>query len=662
MPDVCSVADVQSRERRIGMHFSILKEKLPHSGTSASLVLPAVVLKRLCSDFVVRELSPSYNNGAPLVLEPVPVVGESACGGLSGAKRTRGTEDGPEVFPDEQCEKVLAQIRLRLAEALSTEDMESLLSALRAGADCVSISTVLTKIQRTTVHQTVRDLLGKTYLTRTEDGVLLIERATRASRREEDRRLNPRHAQKFLHFTLYKENMDSNRALREVAMCLGLPVRRLLFSGTKDKRAVTLQRVAVQGLAPDKLVAVNSRKFGPECKLKVCSFREMDFGLHLGDTLGNHFQIVLRLLPSSPEISAATLRQIEETIRHEGVVNYYGSQRFGTTDTLTSDVGVKLLSGEFEQAMRLVFRSKASVTPTIAPASEAFERGDYDKALHLLPRHCHQERDVLNHLVRFPRDFLGAFHKIPRTLNMLYCHAVQSLIWNEMASVRLAIALKPLSGDLVLKSRHARALSRARLPQLQKDEEAADLKEAFGFQEDDGLPEVVRLTDEEAASGVFNLTDILLTVPGPDEQLLYPSVAECCRESYLARLAALGAQGLLTTENTLVKTLHYHGTYRPLVVQPQKFSIRSCCTAEATEPILQTDLEALSNPTSHDHTVMAEGPSSDCFESKPHKAMVVEFVLPPGSYATCVLREFSVCCSEGYHSTGAAQVESEPLG
>ncbi|RNC60727.1 tRNA pseudouridine13 synthase, partial [Trypanosoma cruzi] len=176
---------------------------------------------------------------------------------------------------------------------------------------------------------------------------------------------------------------------------------------------------------------------------------------------------------------------------------------------------------------------------------------------------------------------------------------------------------------------------------------------------EDGLPEVVRLTEEDVATGLFCLCDVLLTVPGPDEELQYPSIASCTRESYIAALKLRGAEMLLNAENPLVRVYHYHGAYRPLVVKPRGLKMRLVNTKGPREPIILTDLEKLAMCDTNNNGVMNNEIEQDaCTTTAVSKAIVVEFSLPPGSYATSVLREFSIPYSEGYHSTAAMQCDS----
>ncbi|ESL07513.1 hypothetical protein TRSC58_04797 [Trypanosoma rangeli SC58] len=666
----CLAEKACEREERVGMRFFLMDAFFAKSGTNVAFKRPLVSLKTLYSDFVVRELSLLYNNGEPLVLESVPVP-ERLGAGAKAVKRPRrnveqageeaetkneeGENEGEATATtlDVQQALLLERVQARFTSLLSQEDLASLLDALRTGTDRVTLRASLTKAQRTELHAAVKEILGATHISRTLDGVLVIENSTSATRREEMRRSNPIRLQKFLHFTLYKENMDSNSALRAIAAQIGIPLRQLLFSGTKDKRAVTLQRVAVRGLSRERLAEINARSFGPDCKVKVCGFQEAETGLRLGDTMGNHFLIALRLLPDSPQLTPDMLKVVQEAVGSIGAVNYYGLQRFGTTEVLTSDVGIKLLSGEFEQALRMLFHSKAIVEPNIFSSKEAVERRDFAEALKLLPRYCFQERDILKHLVRCPNDFLGAFHRIPRTLGMLYCHAVQSLIWNLMATERLKLGLEPLPGDLLSKSRYIRIQKSGSRPNGTDDEDN-DLRAIL---KEEGLPEVVRLTAEDAGTGLFRLSDVLLTVPGPDEELQYPDVAGCTREAYAATLTLMGAEMLLNTENPLVKVYHYHGAYRPLVVRPKRLKLRLMDAKGPRAPLLPTDLERLAASSVPNGVGNHDTEHDDCTTTPVSKAIVAEFSLPPGSYATSVLREFSISCSEGYHTAVAAEAD-----
>lgn len=57
--------------------------------------------------------------------------------------------------------------------------------------------------------------------------------------------------------------------------------------------------------------------------------------LKLGDLKGNHFTIVLRYV----DADEATLVAACESIKKDGFINYFGTQRFGTGPISTHSVG-----------------------------------------------------------------------------------------------------------------------------------------------------------------------------------------------------------------------------------------------------------------------------------------------------------------------------------
>jgi tRNA pseudouridine13 synthase len=73
----------------------------------------------------------------------------------------------------------------------------------------------------------------------------------------------------------------------------------------------------------------------------------------LGDLKGNHFSIVLRNLSTTAEsVVQASLREVST----HGFVNYFGLQRFGTSQVGTYEVGKALLLGQWENAVRLILK------------------------------------------------------------------------------------------------------------------------------------------------------------------------------------------------------------------------------------------------------------------------------------------------------------------
>ena len=659
----------------------------------SSVPRPVVSLKTLYTDFEVRELPAFYGNGAPLQLElegsgfgknrDTEKSGDAA----NGAKRSReGDDNGSDkrnkqddvdktVTAQEQQVPLASASSSSVAETVgplvSADDLAALLSGLAAEAKSISLPSVLDKEKRGRLHAAIRACLGATHVSNTVDGVVCVVKANAADRREERRRSRAhRPLPKYHHFTLYKENIDSNQALRMVATHLKLSSRQLQFCGTKDQRAVTLQRVAIRETTVERLKSINDRTFGPHNVIKVCGFTQEDHGLRLGDAHGNHFRIALRVFPAqlSPTVlTSAYLRDVERVVREYGVINYFGPQRFGTTVVLTSDVGVQFLRGNLREGLRLLLVSKATMVPEMATAVELFAAQRYAEALQATPYYCYHERDVLKHLSANPNDYLGALQCMARTMAMMYFHAVQSFVWNRVASARLSgpDRMHAEVGDLVLEATyHARLTGKedgnCALP-LSRDAEEGEEGEREGEEmaaaDASKMPTVRKLVSAEEC-GRFTLADVLLPVPGPDLELVYPDTAGCSRADYDGVLNELQIDFQSPQALSLIKLFHFHGTYRALGVLPSDFTLRLETAASWRAPVLRSDWEVY---CAREHIDMPPTNGAEvAAPSEPQgeiQVAVAAFSLPPGSYATSVLREFCIPSTEGFRSNGAAQDE-----
>jgi tRNA pseudouridine13 synthase len=61
------------------------------------------------------------------------------------------------------------------------------------------------------------------------------------------------------------------------------------------------------------------------------------------------------------------------------------------------------------------------------------ETMNFKESLNFFPEKLRWERAIINHLIRNPGDFAGAFRKIPKKLRKIFVHAYQSYVWNRVA-------------------------------------------------------------------------------------------------------------------------------------------------------------------------------------------------------------------------------------
>lgn len=141
-------------------------------------------------------------------------------------------------------------------------------------------------------------------------------------------------------------------------------------------------------------------------------------------------------------------------------------------------------------------------------------------------------------------------------MRLLYIHAYQSLIWNEIASRRFKLGTQVLSGDLVFveDAEHSEEIT-DEVDLLNSVEEDADQVESTAekpepVEEESRFKTMVRpLTEQDVASGKFSIFDVVLPLPGHD--ITYPSNE--CGKWYADRLAidGLSSEKLKTKQKSV---------------------------------------------------------------------------------------------------------------
>jgi tRNA pseudouridine13 synthase len=252
---------------------------------------------------------------------------------------------------------------------------------------------------------------------------------------------------RYLVLEIEKTNWDTHHLIREMARHLRVSQKRFGWAGTKDKRAVTSQRISIMNLDESELKRVHL----PDLKLRVLGRTNRSVGL--GDLLGNRFRIWIREI-SCPD-PAASLSMITEEIRdHGGVPNYFGVQRFGDARPVTHRVGEALVKGGIEEAVfiYLAMPFPGELERTREARRALWENKDIPAALKSYPDYLTFEIAILNYLVGHPGDYAGSFGVLSQNLRRLFVHAYQSYLFNMILSRRMEAGLplkRPVVGDVV---------------------------------------------------------------------------------------------------------------------------------------------------------------------------------------------------------------------
>ena len=481
----------------------------------------------------------------------------------------------------------------------------------------------------------------------------------------------------FLHFSLFKENKDTMELISFLSRQLKTNAKAFQFAGTKDRRAVTVQRVSAYRLEAERVASVNKMLRGGQ----VGDFEYQTHGLELGDLKGNEFVITLRdckfpsigINSSIAEMLPQVHRMISIAIvnlHSNGFMNYYGLQRFGTFSTRTDTIGVALLQGNFMAACDLILAFTpealaaaqnpnggsyhATNTTAIgqddknrALAIHMFKDGhrDLNKILDILPRKFSAEINVIRQLHRQSTDYAGALQMIPRNLKMMYVHAYQSLVWNFAASKRWELyGGKVVEGDLVLVNEHKDKVETKVEEEVDADGEVIITPDANDRSNtaEEMFERARPLTSAEAASGDYSIFNIVLPQPGFD--IICPSNA--VGDFYKTFMASEQGGGLDPDDmRRKQKDFSLSGSYRKVMARIGKdYEVQVKAYSEDSEQFVETDLEKLKKAggSGYGYQGLPKKQGDEGEDKEGDKiAVVLKFQLGSSQYATMALRELA---------------------
>lgn len=221
----------------------------------------------------------------------------------------------------------------------------------------------------------------------------------------------------FFVFTLKKINLSTNDAIGKLAMLLNVPYKNFQFSGTKDKKATTYQKVGVK-VQFEKLYFLALYLADEEPNEEILKYVDkqtnFDFDVEkrnilifdirkdnfikMGEHKGNCFEIRIQDFDASNIFDAKYF------------LNYFGMQRFGK-NVNNHIVGEHIINGEYTKAIDLIY-------------NEPFFSKDGKCKKSKIQRFIENFRNK-------GKSDKNIFMKMDRDCQMMYLHAYQSYIFNQ---------------------------------------------------------------------------------------------------------------------------------------------------------------------------------------------------------------------------------------
>lgn len=505
-----------------------------------------------------------------------------------------------------------------ITELISGDQVKEIqqLSDATDAAKTVDIDvTDFDKEKRSTLHKCIKAKFGRSVyantIERDDKKFIQVKKQKAKDNRQPAGKWSYPH--EYVHFVLYKENIDTIQAVSAIANKLKMKPSLFAYSGTKDKRGKTSQWISVKKVEPTKI-----RHAAKACQgVRVGNFQFHPEPLRLGLLNGNRFRIALRSIDGE----RADIESGLESIREKGFINYYGLQRFGNCVKVpTFKIGQALLAEKFEEACSLIMQERDGEPHYMTKMRKLYaETKDAQQALKALhsTNTCVEAR-LLRGLVKHPENYLQALLTLPRNMLMLYTHAYQSFIWNQVASMRCKLGLNAMEGDLVF-TEEPQVLEKPAAEDTGEDIEVDEIIESKF------LAMVRPLTKDEIDSGNFTIFDIVLPLPGHD--IKYP--ANEIGEAYVDLLC----KDNLTSEKLKNKhpVFSLNGAYRKVFTKPQNVNWKFMKYSGQADLILSDYSKIFGDAEPEDDP---NGESS---------ALIVDFILPTSCYATMALRELMKC-------------------
>jgi len=238
----------------------------------------------------------------------------------------------------------------------------------------------------------------------------------------------------------------------------------LLIRELSNRLHVSRQRVGFAGTKDKRAKTTRLMSFFnisieklSEVKIKDVEIKNIyysDSSVKIGNLIGNRFEIIIRNIDKKIDIK--NIQNIASFMNEKsGFPNFYGIQRFGVIRPITHIVGKHIVNGDFEKAAMAYIAN-----PIEGEDEESYtlrktlqKTKDYSIALKTYPNNLNYEKAILNKLVVNKEDFISALMELPKNLLTMFVYAYQSYLFNKILSERIKNKLpinQAILGDIVL--------------------------------------------------------------------------------------------------------------------------------------------------------------------------------------------------------------------
>ena len=245
----------------------------------------------------------------------------------------------------------------------------------------------------------------------------------------------------FALYLLEKHSIGTPEAISAILKSWNLSRKRIEYGGLKDRHAITTQHVTIYK--------------GPNNNLD-----DRSFSLHYLGQVPEHFgpkQIVANRF--SVRLRDIEVDQIDdaiasaESVRDNGVINYFDDQRFGSVGYDGQLIGHPWCLGDYERTLYLMLAEPNSHDRPREQEEKQILRdhwGDWSRCKSELSRS--HRRSIVTFLDDHPTNFKKAVGLVRKDLRSIYLAAFQSAVWNRWLS-RILADMLPAENQRIFESR-----------------------------------------------------------------------------------------------------------------------------------------------------------------------------------------------------------------
>jgi len=232
---------------------------------------------------------------------------------------------------------------------------------------------------------------------------------------------------KYALYVATKRNMETWELIRDFALSLRVKVWDVQHLGLKDKRAITSQFLCVklrEGTKPPEKVGGG----GWQAELYGTS----DIPLEPEDLAGNSFEIVLKVSDRiDPDRVNSFFKRFVNWSTVNGIPDFYGYQRFGSSKPINHIVGYLILRRDFSRACEVILGPSSTFeSDELRSAREGYRKShDVSNLLVRLPPSFRIERKICSNLSKekTPQE---AIMRLPAVELRFLLESLSSFIFN----------------------------------------------------------------------------------------------------------------------------------------------------------------------------------------------------------------------------------------